>query len=257
MFTKIFGKETISELDWSSIINGSELKGFYKPMVMQSSKIFVRNSGHSVEILQINDRLYPLTLGKKTNKGTCYLFSFLAQYVDYGREEILSGTSYSRNQKIIARYVFPLFKYIGNLLGMENVVFVNNYFLATNLYEPDTFLCRPWVIQHLKKRYPDSAIVFRSVNDATDISLLNVLKSQGGLPLACRRLYILDPKNSTYRKKRPVVQDRKLWEKTEDLYWEQVEDISNDESELLLTYYSALYLEKYSSLNPDYTLEFL
>ncbi|WP_425235655.1 hypothetical protein [Ulvibacterium sp.] len=257
MYVKVFGRGSITELDWDTVVNGSALRAFYEPVVEHSSKVFVRNSNHRVEVLQVNDRLYPLTLGAKTKRNSCYLFSFLAQYIDYTREEVLHGDKYSASQKIAAKLFFPILRILGDFLGMERVVFVNNFFLATNLYEKESPVTHPLVPEYLKKHYPKRAIVYRSVNDSTDIRIFQKLRRQGGIPLACRQLYILDPQNSNYAKKRPVIQDRKLWERTTDVYWENVSEFLDKETELLLSYYHRLYREKYAALNPDYTPAFL
>jgi len=233
------------------------LRRFYEPLVKNSSEIFVRNSDHQVEILQIGSKLHPLTLGRRSKNKACYLFSFIAQYIDYTREEVLEGNSFSKSQKIIARFLFPFLRVGGNWMGMERTVFVNNYFLATNLYEKNTLLGDPLVTEYLKKSYPNRVIAFRSINESTDSGLLNKLKLQGGLPLACRQLYILDPKRSNFLKKRPIIRDRKLWEKTNGLYWHKVSKFDPNEIHTLLAFYRDLYLKKYSELNPDYCAEFL
>jgi hypothetical protein len=257
VFIKIFGKESISRLDWNSVENGGALREFYEPLVKYSSRIFVRNSDHQVEILQVGPKLYPLTIGRKSNEKVCYLFSFLAQYIDYTREEVLEGRSYSGSQKIIAKFLFPFLRLLGSWMGMERTVFVNNFFLATNLYEKDTLLSDPSVTQYLKKYYPNKVVAFRSINESTDSRLLNKMKLRGGLPLACRQLYILDPKRSNFQKKRPVIRDRKHWEKTKDLFWQKVSEFDRKEVNTLLYFYQDLYLKKYSKLNPDYTADFL
>lgn len=257
MIIKIFGKESISRLDWNSVENGEVFRKFYEPLVKNSSKIFVRNSDHQVEVLQVGSELYPLTIGKKSKKKICYLFSFIAQYIDYTREEILKGNSFSTSQKMIAKFLFPMLRVLVSSMGMEKVVFVNNFFLATNLYEKDTLLSNPLVTQYLKNYYPNKVIAFRSINAFTDSDLLNKLKFQGGLPLACRQLYMLDPKLSNFQRKRPVIRDRKLWEKTTNLYWQKVSVFDRKEISTLLSFYQDLYLKKYSGLNPDYSADFL
>ncbi|MEO1010011.1 MAG: hypothetical protein AAFX53_01820 [Bacteroidota bacterium] len=257
MFIRVFGQDSITEIDWATIERGDCLRLFYDPILGRSSKIFVQNSDHITEILQVNDQVYPLTLGKKSKKNACYLFSFPAQYIDYSRAEILKGRQYKKSQRFTARFLFPPLRVLAEPLDLEKVVFVNNFFLATNLYEGNSPLAHSNVLDYLRKRYPDRAIVYRSVNDMTGIDLFQKLKKQGGLPLACRQLYILDPANKKYLKKRPVVQDRKLWEKSQDLFWEQATELPLKEMEVLLKYYRQLYLEKYSPLNPDYTPEFI
>ena len=257
MFIQIFGKESISDLDWNSVENGNLLREFYEPLVNYSSRIFIRNSDHQVEILQVGTKLYPLTIGKKSKEKTCYLFGLIAQYIDYTREEVLRGSSYNKSQKVIGKFFFPFLRLFVSWMGMEKTVFVNNFLLATNLYEKDTLLWAPFVTRYLKKYYPNRAIVFRSINESTDSQLLNKFKLYGGLPLTCRQLYVLDPKNDNFQKKRPVIRDRKLWEKTKDLYWQKVSKFDKIEISTLLTFYRDLYLKKYSELNPDYSVDFL
>lgn len=257
MFIKIYNKYSIADLDWMSVENGKELRNFYEPTVKNSSKVFVKNSKHEVNILQVENKLYPLTIGAKYSKNTCYLFSFIAQYIDYTREEVLEGNKYTKTQKIISRLAFPMLRVLASCLGMEKVIFVNNFFLSTNLYEKDTHLSKNSVVKYLKNYYPNKVIVFKSINEYTDRSLLQKLKTLDGLPLACRQLYILDPLKSKYQKKRPFIQDIKLWETTQNLYWEKVLKFNSREIEILIGYYKDLYLKKYSKLNPDYTNEFL
>ena len=257
MFIQIFDKESITRLDWDFVKNGKVLRKYYEPLVKNSSKIFVRNSNHQVEILQVGRELYPLTLGRKSKEKTCYLFSFIAQYIDYTREEVLEGSGFNKSQKTIVNFIFPFLRVFASWMGMERTVFVNNFFLATNLYERDTLLWAPFVTQYLRKYYPNRVIVFRSINESTDSKLLNKFKHYGALPLACRQLYILDPKHDSFQKKRPLIRDRKLWEKTKNLHWQKVLKFDSKEIDTLLTFYRHLYLKKYSELNPDYSSDFL
>ena len=257
MLIKVFTQKNIKDLNWESVKKGELLKAYYLPLVKNGSNIYVKNSNHLIHILQVDNQVYPISLAKKSKKGTCYLFSFLSQYIDYTREEILSNDKYSSLQKRTVQFLFPLLKPLGIFTGLENVVFINNLFLATNLYEEPSLLTNNHVTEYLKSYYNNKTIAFRSVNDSTDLEMLENLKETGAIPLVCRQLYILNPKDERYKKKRPVVQDRKLWEKTENLYWEKISGFKRNENEIALKYYEDLYLKKYSILNPYFTSEFL
>lgn len=257
MFIKVFSQTNIETINWNSIKNGHVLKAYYLPLVKSNSSIYVKNSNHFVDLLQVDDQLFPISIAHKANPGTCYLVSFLSQYIDYTREEILENNKYSKSQKQTVKYVFPLLKYLGSLLGLENVVFINNFFLATNLYETPSILVKKEVVDYLKAYYKNKTIAFRSINDSTDLELLENLKQQGAIPLVCRQLYVLNPQNVKYKKKRPVIQDRKLWEKSNDLYWDKISSFNPEEKTLALSYYNDLYLKKYSALNPSFTESFL
>ncbi|UZR94974.1 hypothetical protein [Chondrinema litorale] len=253
----IYLKDEINCVEWERVENGACLKNYILPFIEKGSRHFISNSEHEMALAIVNGKAFPLTIGNLKSKSSCYLVSFLSQYFDYAQEEVLENDKYTANQKRIARFVVPIFRFLGNLSGMEKVVFINNYILSTSLYPDTSELNLVEFLKKLEEKFPQHALVFRSVNDRTEKVLLKELEVLEGKTLACRQLYMLDPKLGKYKKKRPFVMDSKLWAKTTDLEWIKVVAFTKEEKAAAIHFYKNLYIEKYSSLNPHYTEDYL
>ena len=253
----IYLKDEIESVDWEKLENGACLKNYLIPLVKKGTRHFISNTEHEMGLAVVDGKAFPLTIGNMDSKSFCYLVSFLSQYFDYAREEVLENDKYTASQKRIARFVVPIFKFLGKLSGMEKVVFINNYILSTSLYPDTSEIDLVSFIKELEVKFTNHTLVFRSVNDYTEEKFLKELEVLGGKTLACRQLYMLDPKLGKYKKKRPFVMDSKLWDKTTDLEWIKAESFTNEEKRLAIQFYTALYIDKYSSLNPHYTEAYL
>jgi hypothetical protein len=128
---------------------------------------------------------------------------------------------------------------------------VNNFLLSTNLYHSLSLSQTERICQFLKDRFPNHAILFRSLNAFTEEALSQNLRAMGCDFITSRSVYFFDPKNypSLPSKKRWIIQkDKKLREQDEIQMLEHSDFQMSDALELKRLY-DLLYLEKYSYFN--------
>lgn len=250
---KIYDNSNIKDLNWHQIHQGEKIAPFLETMLAKKSNFFVENTHQEVQLLQIDAHVLPLVIAEKYQAQTTYLSSTLSQYFDLAKEEILMELKGRRSLRaVIAPLVLNVMKNIFKGMGFEKVVFVNNFLLSTNLYPALSETHIKESLHLLKKTFPKHAIVFRSVNETTDATLLQTLCSQGAKPIISRPILMLDPKEQTFQKKRMFKMDEKLWKKNKTYYWTSEHDLSSEEVARVRKLYEALYREKYSIYNPAY-----
>ncbi len=251
---KIYNSTNVKDLDWQTINQGEKIAPFLQMMLAKESDFLVENTKHEVQLLQIDEYALPLVITEKYQPQTTYLSSTLTQYFDLATEEILMELKGRRSVRaLIAPTILNVMKNIFKGLGFEKVVFINNFLLSTNLYPALSEAQIKESLHVLKKVFPLHTLLFRSVNEATDTSLLNALRSEGAKPIISRPILMLDPSAKTYQKKRMFKMDEKLWKKNKTYHWTSTHDLSDQEIERVRGLYEALYREKYSCYNPAYT----
>ena len=256
MNIELFNINNIDSICDGKIYNKKLELDYYKLLIKDRSKI-ARNLSYDFNVLVVNDFIFPISIAKKYHKNENYLTSFLNQFIEYSREEVLKSQNFNFLEKIIARYFLPIVKFILKNLNSEKIVFVNNLFLSTNLY-PDMFSFPiNDVTEFLVSKFPNHAISYRSVNELTEIEFQKRLVKNGYKKVICRQVYMINNDNKKYLKKRGNVQDRKLFEKSKGLFWEKVKSLNLDELKTVKKYYNDLYLKKHSKYNPDYTIYFI
>ncbi len=253
----VYPSDKINLIQWDTVYNGEQIRIYFEALQKRGTRYFIENTNHPWGLLQIGKHILPYTEGKRSTEKYTYLASMLSQYFDYTQEEVLKNDKYNKNQKRLARFILPIGRWLGAIMGMENVIFVNNYLISTNLYPCTKEFRIPLLIKKLKEHFPSKAIIFRSVNALSDALLLEQLQQEGGTALVCRQLYMMDPATGKYKKKRPYVMDKKLSEKTMGLVWKKAATFSEEERKTAIEQYRSLYLKKYSALNPHYTEAFL
>ena len=230
---------------------------YLEPLVTKGTRLFVRNIDVEMKVLGVDNILIPVSFGTD-KKHTSYVASLLSQQVDYTREEILQSDKYSKTVKTLARWFFPLFRTMAQSLGVEKTVYVNNWLLSTNLYDTLSTEQISSMLNFLRTKYPEYAVMFRSVNETTDPELFRTLQALNAIPLVSRQVYLLHQDKKKYKKKRPFVTDKKYWEKRKDLRWfEGNGSLTTSINNKIIEYYNNIYLEKYSVLNPQYTEKFI
>lgn len=246
-----------SQINWSKVQDGEELAHFFGKTYQQALSQFISNADTKVELVRLDDMVFPITIdsGKNTNKT--YVTSLVTQFFDYVQEEILENDKYSKTTKRLARYAFPIIRAIGKRT-FSNTVFVNNWLISSNLYPELSAGQWQALAQAVVRQYSGKAIVFKGIVPWTNSQGKHELEKQSFVALVSRQVYIMDPETSKYKKKRPYVMDKKHSDKQAEFYhWEKLEEITDDQACLIKSYYNELYLGKYSTYNPWYTESFI
>lgn len=230
---------------------------FLAPLMAEGVPAFIENVAVRMKALQVEGRLLPLAVVEPHPNNTAYVASPMGQYIRYSREEMLSGSHYSRSLRWMARPAFAAIQAACRLTGFERVVFVNDWLLSSNLWPTLDTAMLPVMLHQLQHAFPDYAIVFRSVCERSEGALLQALREQGGLPVVSRQVYMLDTSDPSYRKKRPLQQDGKRWDKQTEYQAVWLSHADQETAARIRRLYEMVYLEKYSAYNPRYRERFI
>ncbi len=210
----------------------------------------VRNLHAKIDSIRLGDVHLPVTLSDQSDRGNCYICRPSTAYIDYGIEE----TRHFSPAPVLRRALAGALRSAAPLLratGLDHQAQINNWLLATNPPAPPGVI---GAMQALARRYPDRAIVLRSLNDATDAALLADLRRAGAMVLPARQVWILQRPASP--RPRDVGRDAALISDGQfDLL--HTEHFSAADYTTAAQLYGQLYLQKYTPLNPQYTPAFL
>ncbi len=209
----------------------------------------IANLSTRVEMLKVAGLTLPLTL----NDGapTCYLCSPTTAYVDYALEETRT-LGFSPILQGVMRGLIHLCRPLVQAMGLDRQAQVNNWLFSTN---PAPELDRPTAAalrDAVHARYPDRAIVIRSLNGLADGVTLAALRAEGFRLLPARQIYVLDPGRPGGAQTKSMKEDRRKLAATPYLRVAD-KDFTATDYPRCAELYTALYLHKYTPLNPEYT----
>ena len=215
----------------------------------------VRNLTVRVEAFEVAGRTFPLTLNDASEAPNCYICCPSSAYIDYAIDETRNFASSPLLQctvRALVRACAPLVK----ASGLDHQVQLNNWLYSTN---PVPRLERAAIAEmrtELTTRFPDRAIVIRSLNDIADPSTIAALKAQGFRMLAARQIYIFADRSAAPSTTRDMKRDRTRLRSTP---FRLVGDRDFGEADYVRSeeLYAMLYLDKYTPLNPHYTARYI
>ncbi len=137
---------------------------------------------------------------------------------------------------------------------VNRAVVVNNWLLSTNLYPHLDLHWLDNLLSELRETFPQHAILFRSLNGATNSFLLEHLRRSGFLLAPSRQVYLFDGREPDFIERHNNKIDAKLLQQTSP--YQVVEDnqwSSGDHDTRFQQLYNWLYLDRYSRNNPQFT----
>lgn len=221
-------------------------------MLREGPGSLIENADVEMRLLAVGDTMLPLVLANPAadNGDVC---SPRAHYVDYTREELSK-----RNPKIpmwLIQALFAAWSLPACRRWFDRVVYVNNWLLSTN---PPVDLSEAQVCdmtRYLRRRYPDRAIVFRSITPELDATLPVLLRDQGYRLVPARTVYLFDPLNADLQRKRNARRDLALLRRS-PLRFGLLKDGERGDFRTLEKLYRGLYIGKHSRLNMQYNSRF-
>lgn len=237
---------------WPEKKRASTAQTYLSPLIEQGVKPFISNVDTTIMALEDKELLIPLTINQAEYDNS-YICSPYSQYVSYGLDEL---------EALVRPSTLPFMKgalcSLGGLLKagqINKTVHINNWLLSTNLYPSLASQQIQAILATLIQRFPDHALLFRSVNE-TDTDLIHLLKESGFSLLFSRKVFMLDTKSSAPFKERHFKKDLKLldsggYEVVENDGW------SPDDAPRIAALYRALNFEKHSKVNPLFTDKFV
>lgn len=228
----------------------------------QAGENFIHNLRTRLLLLDTGKIRFPCSVNhgneKPQSRINSYVVSPICAYTDYCLVEI------KRLRKLWATW--PLIILVILIRGwlrtakIDRLVQINNWLLSTNIYPSDIADLDVKIIRdQLIKSYPDFALVFRSLNQRTNKTLMDKLIEQNFLTVPSRQVYFFDARQgevSAFQQRHNSKMDFRFLQK---MPFELVEgrDFSEDDFARAEEIYSLLYIEKYCEHNPQYTAVWL
>ncbi len=216
---------------------------------------FVANTDATLQAVCIGDSVLPLVIANPEAHQNSYVCSPTTHYLDYAREELDIELQDHPMVHRLLDYLIRGARGVFVPLHFEKVVFVNNWLLSTNLYPELAYDRLEEVKQELVKRFPEHAIIFRSINTRLNQELYDALSQLGFQATISRQVYLLNAPEKVHRKRHPFKEDLRLSRRS-TYHWRSHEDLTVPDIPRLKALYDALYLKKYSLYNPQFTAYF-
>lgn len=215
----------------------------------------VRNLTVRVEALEIAGRNFPLTLNDANEAPNCYICCPSSAYIDYAIDETRNFVSVPLLRGAVRALIHacaPLVK----ASGLDHQAQLNNWLYSTN---PVPRLDRSAIAAIravLTERFPDRAIIIRSLNEIADASTIVALKAEGFRMLAARQIYIFADRSAAPPMTRDMKRDRARL-RTTPFHRVGNGDFAGADYIRSEELYAMLYLDKYTPLNPHYTARYI
>lgn len=215
----------------------------------------IANLHTRVESIELGGRHFPLSINDGPIKGNCYLCSPLAAYIDYAQDETRNFV----RSPFVFRALSALLATCKPLVlasGLDRQVQLNNWLLSTNPVPQLEGSAARELVHGVAARYPDHAIIIRSLNTMADEASIRQLKAAGFRMLAARRVYLFAGQSAWEARPVNMRRDWALLTKT-PYRFTAGDDLTPEDYERAAELYRMLYLDKYTPLNPQYTARYI
>ena len=252
------------------------LLAFWTCWMEAGSSAFCSNcSAEALLWVDVTDKENPLVLPvlvqrqrwpKGSHHHESYTVSLYNHYIQYAIEELTQQPKLSKGLRCLITIGLKAVGFWLKHTHVDDVVYLNNLGLATNLYP--TIQAKQLTCLHeaLRHHFPKQAWVWRSLHAQGQATLKEALVQQGGRALISRYVYHYQPHPSHESKvttsfpstplrshaKTILKRDRLLQEK--NAY--EFRKLNRQDIPAIKEHYDNLYLHKYSFLNPQWTSAF-
>lgn len=230
-----------------------KIRSFAELFKLKKPEEIIQNTETKIEFLQISNEIYfPITINDVEGQNS-FVCSPYTAYALYSKEELLAKV----NSKIVQLPLLLVIKLIGLWLRFSNIdrnVQVNNFLLSTNPYPEWGGNEIDEITSLIKAKYPNHAIIFRSLNEYQHQNLIEKFVKVGYEKIGSRQVYIYDMDYEAWVKHNNNNNDRRIIKKQQLIKLEHEE--MGDYLQEALNLYNLLYLKKYSKYNPQFTLEY-
>lgn len=242
----------LEALDWPERYEDSLVKKLFLPMMKEGATTYVKNGSSELALIKVGDKIVPFTIND-TEYSNSYVTSIYS-YLTYAEEEINR-----HNMQALKFIMKPALKILGQWFKkalINRTVIVNNFLLSTNLYDPLSDNEIEQIHNFLLKKFPSHTLIFRSLNNRTEKSLMKKVKKLSYQMITSRSIYFFDPNTPIPSKNRWInTSDNKLFSQKGISVMEH-KDFRETDIPRIKELYNFLYLEKYTHLNPQFSEKF-
>lgn len=226
---------------------------WFGPLLETGTTACAPNLATTPAFLQVDGIEVPLTVNEKEWDNS-WLCSPYTHYITYAHEEITRATG-------------PVTAALGGaLLGglgawfrraeINRVIMANNWLHSTNPWPRWDAATLPVVLDAMTARWPDHALVFRSLNAKESAPLLAALGKAGAMLVPSRQIWWYEADSEAVTRSHEFRKDERLLHRG-DLEIVPHEEITEADYPILTKLYEQLYLGKYSRHNPQYSVAWI
>jgi len=244
-----------SEVPWPDSGEGRVARAYLEPLIEHGTTFAAPNLDADLGVAIVDGLVVPFTVSRELEDQS-YIVSPYTHYITYGAEEI-EKLDTPALERPLRRVVAGLGRAFGRA-RFDRVVYVDNWLTSTTLH---ALLPRDaWrsLIDALRARFPDHAVVVRGVDRRTSAALREDLESLGARFVFSRRVLFQDPGDAL--RHRDGRKDQRLLDRAlADGSYRVIDlrELDDDGLSRVRDLYDLLYVEKWSRHNPQLTREYV
>lgn len=246
---RLLGADALDRVDWPATHEAQWARRYLVPLITAGPRAYIDNVDAEMLVLRVDDRVWPVVVpaGRPDNAEVC---SMHAHYIEYTAHEMKRRKG-DHPQRLLRR-TLPLAGAVLRACRVDDAVYVNNWLFATNPAPDLTPERARRATAFLTGRFPDRAVVFRSVNPLICRPQYEALRLAGYRMIPSRTVYLVDPTSRAFARSRDAKRDLKLLASGACA---RVGADALDDADVarIAELYRALYLDKHTWLNPAYT----
>lgn len=250
----LYDDKTIDRLKWPEDPETEHLRKFIEPLIKHGIPEYVVNVDAKMFALQVDELVLPVLVPQK-NKHNSYVCSPHNNYITLGKDNIKLF-----NNRFVIGMMNALLAPLDKLTKyghLDNVVYVNHRLSAMDLYPREITTSRlSKIVDFLQERFPDRAIIFRSLNAISTPSLIPDLKELDCHLIPSRYVYLTDCTDERVFQARVVKTDFKVWNQSSYEYVSEKLATKENCSDFYRLE-RLLYIIQHSSLHPEYKQNFV
>jgi hypothetical protein len=217
------------------------------------TRALIANAACEVMLLRAGALRLPVTIDDGT-RGHSYVSSPHSAYVLYARDEIaLMGLGHLR---LAAEGVLGVLAAVLRTARLNRAVHLDNWLLSTNLHGDWDGSGLSAMRAHLAARFPDHALIIRSLDEWTCPALMAAVRADGWTLLPARQVWVTDDLARDWRVRNNTANDRRSLRKS-DLTVERPATLSEPDCVRIADLYRQLYVARYSAINPQFTPQYI
>ena len=245
---QICDRNSLDSFCWTDEV--SPFRKLLVELVSNRVQDYFANCQTEFMLCRLGEHVLPITVNEEEYEN-CYVCSPYAGAISYPLYEL-----HEIDSRLLRGGLAGLVYSIAPVLRsacINRVVCVNNWMLSTNLYSQWDGEGIEELVRELIERYPSHAILFRSLNTATNQRLCTQFKRAKFLMAPSRQVYIFDDPESKLLSRKNCKWDLRLLTQQTEYETLTPDQIGEDTDSRIKSLYDMLYLEKYTPLNPHFT----